>query len=96
MKPHVPLMSDLPQDRLDINEQPFQNTGIDFLGPISIKLSKKNMGKPGKGKMLWCNFYMDECMHACIFTCITFTHTFSTTEMVPKLEKFKIRSNYRE
>ena len=34
MKPHVPLMSDLPQDRLDINEQPFQNTGIDFLGPI--------------------------------------------------------------
>ena len=66
MKPHVPLMSDLPQDRLDINEQPFQNTGIDFLGPISIKLSKKNMGKPGKGKMLWCNFYMDECMHACM------------------------------
>ena len=28
MKPRVPLMSDLPQDRLDINEKPFQNTGI--------------------------------------------------------------------
>ena len=31
IKPHVPLMSDLPQDRLDIHEKPFQNTGIDFL-----------------------------------------------------------------
>ena len=35
-------MSDLPQDRLDINEKPFQNTGIDFFGPILVKLSKKH------------------------------------------------------
>ena len=41
IKPHVPLMSDLPQDRLDIHEKLFQNTGIDFFGPILVKLSKK-------------------------------------------------------
>ena len=41
IKPHVSLMSDLPKDRLDINEKPFHNTGIDFFGPILVKLSKK-------------------------------------------------------
>lgn len=41
IKPHVPLMSNLPQDRLNINEKPFQNTGTDFFGPILVKLSKK-------------------------------------------------------
>ena len=36
-------MSNLPQDRLNINEKPFQNTGTDFFGPILVKLSKKTL-----------------------------------------------------
>ena len=45
-------MSDLPQDRLDIHEKPFQNTGIDFFRPILEKTFKKDTGKAGKGKTL--------------------------------------------
>ena len=41
IKPHMPLISDLPKDRLDINEKPFHNNVIDFFGPILVKLSKK-------------------------------------------------------
>ena len=60
IKPHVPLMSDLPQDRLDIHEKPFQNTGIDFFRPILVKLSKKTRANQAKAKR-----------YGVIFTCMT-------------------------
>ena len=34
-------MSELSKERLDAHEKPFYNTGIDFFGPIRVKLSKK-------------------------------------------------------
>ena len=34
-------MSGLPKERLDAYEKPFYDTGIDFFGPIVVKLSKK-------------------------------------------------------
>ena len=60
IKPPVPLMSDLPQDRLDIHEKPFQNTGIDFFRPILVKLSKKTRANQAKAKR-----------YGVIFTCMT-------------------------
>ena len=61
IKPHVPLMSNLPQDRLNINEKPFQNTGTDFFGPILVKLSKKtSTNQIYKGKTWMYNFYMHD------------------------------------
>ena len=38
-------MSDLLKDRLDINQKPFHNTGIDFFGPILEKKKKKRHGQ---------------------------------------------------
>ena len=35
------FMSELPKERSDAYEKPFYNTGIDLLGPIIVKLSKK-------------------------------------------------------
>ena len=52
-------MNYLPQERLDINEKSFQNTGIDFLGPILVKL-KKNRTNQAKAKR-----------YSVIFTCMT-------------------------
>ena len=60
IKPHVPLMSDLPQDRLEINEKPFQSTGIGFFGPILVKLSKKTRANQVNAKC-----------YGAIFTCMT-------------------------
>ena len=60
IKPHVPLMSDLAKCRLDINENPFHNTGIDFFGPILVKLSKKTRANQAKAKR-----------YGVIFTCMT-------------------------
>ena len=50
IKPHIPLMSDLPQERLGINEKPFQNTGIDFFGPTLVKLSNNTQVNQTKAK----------------------------------------------
>ena len=62
IKPHMPLISDLPKDRLDINEKPFHNNVIDFFGPILVKLSKKKQTNQAKAKR-----------YSVIFTCMT-TH----------------------
>ena len=53
-------MSDLAKCRLDINENPFHNTGIDFFGPILVKLSKKTRANQAKTKR-----------YGVIFTCMT-------------------------
>ena len=38
IKPQVPLMNDLPQERLGINEKYLQNTGINFFRPRLVNL----------------------------------------------------------
>ena len=54
-------MSDLLKDRLDINQKPFHNTGIDFFGPIlEKKKKKKTRTNQAKAKR-----------HGVIFTCMT-------------------------
>ena len=35
------MMSDLPKQRLPFNEQPFTHTGIDYFGPINVKLTRE-------------------------------------------------------
>ena len=54
------MAGDLPQDRLDIHQKPFQNTGIDFFGPILVTLSKKTRANQAKAKR-----------YGVIFTCMT-------------------------
>ena len=39
IKGKTTYMSDLPKDRMLINEKPFTSTGIDFFGPILVKAS---------------------------------------------------------
>ena len=53
-------MSELPKERLDAYEKPFYNTGIDFLRPIIMKLSKKTRANQAKAKR-----------YGVIFTCMT-------------------------
>ena len=36
-EPKVPVMADLPRERLAIFEPPFTNTGVDYFGPVSVK-----------------------------------------------------------
>ena len=52
-------MSELPKERSDAYEKPFYNTGIDFFGPIIVKLSKKTRVNQAKAKR-----------YGVIFTCL--------------------------
>ena len=40
-KPQQSFMSNIPIDRIAVNEKPFSNTGVDYFGPIIIKLNKR-------------------------------------------------------
>ena len=40
-KPQQPFMSNIPIDRITVNEKPFSNIGVDYFGPIIIKLNKR-------------------------------------------------------
>ena len=60
MKPQKAFMSELPKERLDAYEKPFCNTGIEFFGPVIVKLSKKTLANQAKAKR-----------YGVIFTCTT-------------------------
>ena len=60
IKPAPPFMSDIPEDRLCIDEKPFTNTGVDYLGPYHIKLSKRTRSKQATAKR-----------YVALFTCLT-------------------------
>ena len=53
-------MSELPKERLDAYQKPFYNTGIDFFGPVIVKLSRKTCANQAKAKR-----------YGVIFTCMT-------------------------
>ena len=60
IKPAPPLMSDIPEDRLCIDEKSFTNAGVDYLGPYRIKLSKRTRSNQSTAKK-----------YVARFTCLT-------------------------
>ena len=40
-KPQQPIMSNLPNDRLSVGEKSFSKVGVDYFGPLVVKLSKR-------------------------------------------------------
>ena len=50
IKSAPPFMSDIPEDRLCIDEKPFTNTDVDYLGPYHIKLSKRTKSNQATAK----------------------------------------------
>ena len=58
--PTSPTMSDLPIERLAINEAPFTYTGIDYFGPMVVKLTKKTRSNQRTSKR-----------YGVLFTCLT-------------------------
>ena len=49
-------MSDIPEDILCIDEKPFTNTGVGYLGPYQIKLSKRNRSNQAITKIYVASF----------------------------------------
>ena len=47
VKPAVPVMSDLPTQRVTGNIRPFQCTGLDFFGPIVVKRARSRIKRWG-------------------------------------------------
>ena len=60
IKPAPTFMSDIPEDRLCIDEKQFTNTGVDYLGPHHIKLFKRTRSKQATAKR-----------YVALFTCLT-------------------------
>ena len=50
IKAKITYRSDLPKDRMLINEEPFTSTGIDFFGPMRVKASRGTRSSPAKAK----------------------------------------------
>ena len=59
-KPQQPFMPNIPIDRIAVNQKPFSNTGVDYFGPIIIKLNKRTRSTQPTAKI-----YGD------LFTCLT-------------------------
>ena len=59
-KPQQPFMSNIPIDRIAVNEKPFSNTGVDYFGPIIIKLNKRTRSTQPTAKR-----------YGVLFTCLT-------------------------
>ena len=59
-KPQAPYMGDLPKERVAIGERPFTYTGVDYFGPMTVKLSKKTRSNPALAKR-----------YDALFTCLT-------------------------
>ena len=58
--PKAPIMGNLPTQRLAIGLPPFTNTGIDYFGPVIIKLNKRTRATAATAKR-----------YGAIFTCLT-------------------------
>lgn len=60
VKPMSPLMGDLPIDRLAVGEPPFNRSGVDYVGPMIVKRSKRTRASSGTVKR-----------YEALFTCMT-------------------------
>ena len=58
--PQSPIMSNLPEARLTINQTPFTNTRTDYFGPLTIKQGRRTRSTDGTSKRC-----------GAIFTCLT-------------------------
>ena len=43
-------MSNLPNDRLSLGEKPFNKVGVDYFGPLLVKLSKQTQSNQATAK----------------------------------------------
>ena len=59
-KPVPPFMSDIPEDRLCVDEKTFTNAGVDYLGSYHIKLFKRTRSYKATAKK-----------YISLFTCLT-------------------------
>ena len=57
--PQSPIMSNLAEARLAINQPPFTNTGIDYFGPLTVKQGRRTRSTDGTCKR-----------YGAIFTCL--------------------------
>ena len=46
-KPCSQLMADLPAERLEADKPPFTNTGVDYFGPLEVKLGRSRLKRYG-------------------------------------------------
>ena len=53
-------MSDIPTERICIDKKPFTNTGVDYLGPYQVKMSKATRKNQATAKQ-----------YISLFTCLT-------------------------
>ena len=58
--PQSPIMSNLAEARLAINQPPFTNTGIDYFGPLTVKQGRRTRSTDGTSKR-----------YGAIFTCLS-------------------------
>ena len=86
-KPSEPQMADLPKERLGLREQAFTYTGVDFFGPMIVKLSKKTRSNQATAKR-----------YGAIFTCLTvravhleLAGDLSTDAFIMALRRFQAR-----
>ena len=83
-------MSNVPSDPLAVNEKPFSNSGVDYVGPILIKPSRRTRLNPGSAKR-----------YRVLFTCLTtravhleLTHDMSTDAFLLALRRFISRRGF--
>ena len=89
-QPKSPIMSDLPPERLSAFLPPFYFMGVDYFGPLTIKLNKGTRSTPGTAKQ-----------YGTLFTCMTtqFVHLeptgyMSTDSFILVLRCFKARKGH--
>ena len=89
-KPKPPLMGELARQRLSIGLPAFANTGIDFFGPFTIKLSKQTRKTCATAKR-----------YGAVFTCLTTRAVYlelignlSTNNFILGLRRFILRRGY--
>ena len=83
-KPTIPSMGNLPKERLAVNTPPFFNTGIDYFGPIYVKVLRSRAKRWG-------------CVFTCMTTRaihLEVSESLDTDSFINTLERFINRRGY--